>query len=31
MNPHNGLVFVRQFRSWDGLENHEEEIKRLVP
>jgi hypothetical protein len=31
MDPHNGQVFVRQFRSWDGLENHEHELRTLVP
>lgn len=31
MDPFAGPTYVRQFRSWDGLETHEEEIKRLVP
>lgn len=30
LDPSGGPVYVRQFRSWDGLAQHEEELKNLV-
>jgi hypothetical protein len=29
-NPHGDPVYVRQFRSWDGLDSHREEVESLV-